>query len=448
VARRNVHRRITPLGAAARGIVAALVGVPMLLAAAPVLGAGTAAAADAGTCDGTLTRADLSLSESGTVWSDGAWGTVATKRVIIRKDVVIPDGCTYSFSFISYETEGPTWPTSGTQRFIDHDTITLSAANRVGTLTVEAPKCFGQVDLYWGTTIYDGGTGAGHGPVPKYPDEKIQGIITGSNGGSACQPPVTPSADIQIQACNNNASTAVVTLAVSEGAGSSDFTVWARTGAGAYAQVGGTTTLPSGADRTASVNVPLVEDQPVTIQVRVGDTIVRTFDPITADCVQAPPPATGKFPSYGMFLVDVDPDGSGPAAAVRYGIQVQPQPDNDNPSGVQAVPLNTKGGGKSPAATMSSLGLSWTMPGSAWVNSHVETGFGLDANAPDAGERALWVRFKATGMTSGAETMTVVEAVTHDGVYKPNNFAVAGEAAKVKTVGDWTYVYFYAPSGK
>ena len=103
----------------------------------------------------------------------------------------IPEGCSVSFSLNSYDAQGPTWQTSGTQALAGHDSITLSAANPSGTLTVPKPACFGQTDFYLGTTRYDGVDGAlPHYPSPATPYD----LISYSNGGAACQQP-TPTAD-------------------------------------------------------------------------------------------------------------------------------------------------------------------------------------------------------------------------------------------------------------
>jgi hypothetical protein len=396
------------------------------------------AAGSAG-CSRALTTADfIRDKETGMAEVDGVWGARASTRITIRRAVVMEPDCTYTFSLASYETDGPTWRTSGTQRFIDHASITLTSANRTGVLEVTAPRCFGQVDLYHGSVIYDGGAG----PVPRYPDVKIPGLIAGFDGGYAC--PATPSTDLEIAPCSGSP-TATVRLALSERSGSRTFTVWSSTPGSVFTQVGGPISLPAGAIRESAVVVPLVEDVPVTIQVKVGDEVLRTFEPVTANCVpDRTDDPTGKVPSYGMFLIDADPDGAGPLPAVRYGVQVEPT------GGTQArvVPLSTKGNGKSPAAIMRSLGYTWTSPTAAWLSSRFTAAAGVDRTETDlssGGQYAAWASFRPAG---GSETLKVVEVVTHDGVYKPDNFAVAGEAAKVKTAGGTTSVYFYAPAGR
>ena len=120
---------------------------------------------------------------------------------------------TVDVSLASYETAGPSWDSSGgPQTFVASSHVQLSAQSKTSetqTITVKLPgspgdkNCFGQIDLYFGTTIYDGGTGKGHGPLPDH-DHKPQPIatpdnlITAWNGGDAggcavvtSPPPVT-----------------------------------------------------------------------------------------------------------------------------------------------------------------------------------------------------------------------------------------------------------------
>lgn len=117
--------------------------------------------------------------------------------------------CTGSIavSLASYDTHGATWETSGgKQTFVDYDTTTLSntpqdASSHV--LKVKLPTssaaatCFGQIDLYFGKTVYDGKPGDGALPdyngkvaVPGYP-ELIAAWNGTDAGGCAVTPPTT-----------------------------------------------------------------------------------------------------------------------------------------------------------------------------------------------------------------------------------------------------------------
>ena len=96
-----------------------------------------------------------------------------------------PGNCSMAFSMASYDTDGPSWPESGTQKLHDYMTATIDAANPSATLTVSLPDCFGQTDFYLGSTKYDGV----EGPLPHYPDVASPfDKVSGSNGGEACAP--------------------------------------------------------------------------------------------------------------------------------------------------------------------------------------------------------------------------------------------------------------------
>jgi hypothetical protein len=128
-------------------------------------------------------------------WNKSGQNTYPMLSVTVQAKGALPQGCTFSFSLNSYTAEGPTWPTSGTQALFDHDSITLSADQTSGTLTVEQPPCFGQTDFYTGTTKYDGQDGA----LPHYPNVVTPyGLLAYSNGGTKCeQPSSSPSQPVE-----------------------------------------------------------------------------------------------------------------------------------------------------------------------------------------------------------------------------------------------------------
>lgn len=96
------------------------------------------------------------------------------------------DGITKTVSLNSYKAEGPTWETSGTQSFFDHDEFTISKGQTTGTLQVKEPSCYYQTDLYWGDTMFDGIDGA----LPHYPDTVTPtDLIDARNGGTGCSSP-------------------------------------------------------------------------------------------------------------------------------------------------------------------------------------------------------------------------------------------------------------------
>ncbi len=117
----------------------------------------------------------------------------------------LPEGCSQAFSLNAYSTDGPTWPTSGTQALIDHDSITLDDNTRTGTLSVKAPECYGQTDFYKGSSRFDGVDGA----LPHYPGTVTpSGLIAYSNGGKACEQPSTAPSDAPSTAPSEEPSTA------------------------------------------------------------------------------------------------------------------------------------------------------------------------------------------------------------------------------------------------
>ncbi|WP_329361659.1 hypothetical protein OG896_01685 [Streptomyces sp. NBC_00669] len=118
---------------------------------------------------------------------------------------VTADGGTCTVSLAVYLAQGPDFASSGQQVLTDFSTVTVQR-HKKGTLTVSAPAtgCFAQIDLYKGSTEYDGKTGAGHGPAPHGPNGSVIGSNllaswNGPTGGKDCTttepttPPASPS---------------------------------------------------------------------------------------------------------------------------------------------------------------------------------------------------------------------------------------------------------------
>jgi hypothetical protein len=128
--------------------------------------------------------------DDGKTWSRaGLLGDLLTK-VSVRIADDVPKSCKYSVSLASYSTDGPSWKTSGTQRYLGSDKVSLSGKNKPAKLDIakHAPPCFGQVDLYGNDKVFDGKKN----PLPKYPDAKFPtDMIAGWNGGKKCAPPTT-----------------------------------------------------------------------------------------------------------------------------------------------------------------------------------------------------------------------------------------------------------------
>ncbi|GAA2047595.1 hypothetical protein GCM10009839_61050 [Catenulispora yoronensis] len=148
-----------------------------------------------------------------TTWLPASYHNLGTEpaygfQVRLKDEAKECDG-SIAVSLASYLAEGPDWKGSGPQRFLAYATTTLKKGQDVQTLTVSLPgtdgkkvACFGQLDLYFGTTIFDGQQKEGHGPLPENDDKKVvaspnpHDLIAGWNGGETkCEtapPPVTP----------------------------------------------------------------------------------------------------------------------------------------------------------------------------------------------------------------------------------------------------------------
>lgn len=133
------------------------------------------------------TKIDYSV-DGGRTWTrkgllGGFYGKIQVRLTEKR-----PAICRYTVSLASYSAEGPTWSTSGTQRFLGMDTLTLTGKKPTGTLDISKhlPPCYGQIDLYAGSKKYTGKESPKYG-VNKYPEH----MIAGWNGGKKCKPTAT-----------------------------------------------------------------------------------------------------------------------------------------------------------------------------------------------------------------------------------------------------------------
>ncbi len=84
--------------------------------------------------------------------------------------------CTVSLH--SYTTQGPTWPTSGTQTEVGFAEVALTSAPF--NLMVATPTCYGQVDLAIGSQRFDGSDGT----APLYPNRVFGSSLITSWTGS------------------------------------------------------------------------------------------------------------------------------------------------------------------------------------------------------------------------------------------------------------------------
>ncbi|MER7765852.1 hypothetical protein [Kitasatospora sp. NPDC096140] len=138
--------------------------------------------------------------DGGAHWTAGATMPAESAVVQVRLAGVPAAGCDYHVSLGSYETQGPTWATSGRQAFLGWATVTLTREHYRDTLDVTGhlPHCYGELALYTVGEKYDG-SDSDH-PLPHYPDEPFSGLAVATwNGGTACTPeptagPATPTA--------------------------------------------------------------------------------------------------------------------------------------------------------------------------------------------------------------------------------------------------------------
>ncbi|MDQ1485377.1 MAG: hypothetical protein QOJ62_1070 [Actinomycetota bacterium] len=131
-------------------------------AAAGIATAAPAAAVTAAPVPKVCTAADITIS-----------GKLATGHITA---VTKPGHADCVLSFNSYATQGASWPTSGTQTFVGHDSGLVTVDGL--TLTVTLPTGFCQLDLYGSATAYDGNDG----PLPHYPNVVVVSLIAPFNG--------------------------------------------------------------------------------------------------------------------------------------------------------------------------------------------------------------------------------------------------------------------------
>ncbi|MGW9213930.1 LAETG motif-containing sortase-dependent surface protein [Embleya sp. NPDC055664] len=168
------------------GRLATGLGVGAVALVATVAGAGPAHAGD-GDAKACGTAAIEWSVDNGKTWSKaGLLGSLATK-VNVRVAGNVPKSCTYKVTLAAYSADGPTWKTSGVQRFLGSRTVSLTGAHPTAALDISryAPPCFGQIDLYGNDKVFDGKAN----PLPRYPDAKFPtDLIAGWNGGKECAP--------------------------------------------------------------------------------------------------------------------------------------------------------------------------------------------------------------------------------------------------------------------
>ncbi|MFF4343058.1 LPXTG cell wall anchor domain-containing protein [Kitasatospora sp. NPDC001540] len=122
-------------------------------------------------------KAPCAFSAAGKTWTPAQGIASLTPSAQGRISIdVHGKGGTCTVALASYRAHGATFATSGLQQITDFATVTV-ADGRTATLDVAVPAagCFTQIDLYTGSTRYDGATGPDHGPAPQGPN----GIVIG-----------------------------------------------------------------------------------------------------------------------------------------------------------------------------------------------------------------------------------------------------------------------------
>jgi hypothetical protein len=177
------------------------------LAALALAASGASFAIGAGVASAATTASAPACTTSDISWTPTLPNSPFTTTVTLIAPAPGGSYPTCSVSLNSYDASGPTWQSSDPQAFLDHVQATLSATNTFAVLTVTAPACFGQTDLYGGTTRYDGTDGA----LPNFTNNVVtpDNLIDHWNGGTACgvtpppPVPVTPASPIVTNAsCN------------------------------------------------------------------------------------------------------------------------------------------------------------------------------------------------------------------------------------------------------
>ncbi|MFD8085086.1 hypothetical protein ACFV4F_25695 [Kitasatospora sp. NPDC059722] len=178
-----------------------------MAAGIPLVAAGPAQAAEAPACKPLAVEYSVN---GGKTWTRGSRMNEPHGVIEVRL-VGKPDaGCVYKVSLASYDSEGPTWSSSGKQAFLGWATAALSADSPRASLDVSAhlPKCFGQLDLYRGDRKFDGVDN----PLPNYPEGVIYGdLISAWNGGHSCKPEPTASPTATSTATASPTATATAT---------------------------------------------------------------------------------------------------------------------------------------------------------------------------------------------------------------------------------------------
>ncbi|GAA1990313.1 hypothetical protein [Kitasatospora viridis] len=164
-----------------------------IAAAAPLALAGTAQAHDVNSCD----DAQISYSvDNGKSWTTDDQFGKPVQQILVKLTGDVGQGCDYPISLAAYDTQGPSWPSSGVQTLAGWATGTLNSKNSRITLDVTgslASGCYGQIDLYNSSRKF-AGADAPHYPKGVFGQDTDQPLIAHWNGGDHdCTPAPAPS---------------------------------------------------------------------------------------------------------------------------------------------------------------------------------------------------------------------------------------------------------------
>jgi LPXTG-motif cell wall-anchored protein len=158
-----------------------------MVAAVTALGASSASATDNSKQCGQVQI--VHSEDGGATWSsNGQIMGDEPVKVSVKLQGSVPRGCEYPVSLALYKTQGPSWESSGKQKFLGFQSVNLSSDKKKATLSVAQfmtnSTCYGQIDLYGNGREYNGQNG---NPLPHYPNVTTpENLITAWNGAHQC----------------------------------------------------------------------------------------------------------------------------------------------------------------------------------------------------------------------------------------------------------------------
>src|SRR4051794_25655083 len=111
-------------------------------------------------------------------------------------DYNVPAGCgSIELSLVSYQAPSSTYDPSTADQQVLYKSVTQTVPEGAGTLTVDVPNCYFQVDFVYGQPIEDlGPAGSDNFYNNSHESRLIQGLMGGTSACTAMQAPVCPPA--------------------------------------------------------------------------------------------------------------------------------------------------------------------------------------------------------------------------------------------------------------